>query len=69
MKFNCAYCHTPTTKSDNIIKMCCICDDDIRFIKIDEILSGFYNDKVYLLADYNIYDKNKSLHPTLSNVG
>jgi len=69
MKFNCAYCHTPTTKSDNIIKMCCICDDDTRFIKIDEILSGFYNDKVYLLSDgvNNVYDK-KDLLSGLLNV-
>lgn len=69
MKFNCTSCHTPTKKSYNVIKMCCICDDDIRFIKIDEILMGFYSDKVYLLSDNNIYDKNKSLHPTLSDVG
>ncbi len=71
MKFNCAHCHLPTKNAGNIIKMCCICDDDHRIIKIDEILLGFHTDKVYLLTStYNtVYDqKNKDLHSSLYHV-
>lgn len=71
MKFNCAQCHLPTKNAGNIIKMCCICDDDHRFIKIDEILLGFHSDKVYLLnSTHNtVYgQKNKDLHTSLFNV-
>lgn len=72
MKFNCVHCHSPTKKSGSIIKMCCICDEEYRFIKIDDILMGFHQDKVYLLnSTYNtVYDqKNQDLHTGLFNVG
>lgn len=72
MKFNCACCHSPTKNAGNLIKMCCICDDDHRIIKIDDILMGFHKDKVYLLnSTYNtVYDqKNQDLHSSLFNVG
>jgi hypothetical protein len=71
MKFNCVYCHLPTKNSGNIVKMCCICDDDSRFIKIDEILLGFHTDKVYLLntTHTTVYDqKNQDLYPSLFDV-
>jgi len=51
--------------------MCCICDDDSRFIKIDEILLGFHTDKVYLLntTHTTVYDqKNQDLYPSLFDV-
>jgi hypothetical protein len=69
MKIQCVYCHKPTVKRGHTVKMCCICDEDYRFLNIDDILSGFHHDKVYLLSDgvNNVYDK-KDLRSSLLNV-
>lgn len=49
--------------------MCCVCDDDHRFLPIDDVLFGFHADKIYLLSDgvNNVYDK-KDLRSGLLNV-
>jgi hypothetical protein len=52
--------------------MCCICDEDHRFLNIDEILSGFHHDKVYLLEKVeitNVYDQKNHLYTSLLDVG
>jgi hypothetical protein len=51
--------------------MCCICDEDYRFLNIDEILSGFHHDKVYLLEKgeiTNVYDQKNHLYASLLDV-
>jgi hypothetical protein len=49
--------------------MCCVCDDDYRFLDIDDVLFGFHTDKIYLLSGgaNNVYDK-KDLLSGLLNV-
>jgi hypothetical protein len=72
MKIQCVYCHKPTKKSGYTVKMCCICDEDHRFLNIDEILSGFHHDKVYLLEKVeitNVYDQKNHLYTSLLDVG
>ncbi len=72
MKIQCVYCHKPTTKKGQTVKMCCICDEDHRFLNIDEILSGFHYDKVYLLEKVeitNVYDQKNHLYTSLLDVG
>ena len=48
--------------------MKCMCDDECRFLNIDEILLGFHTDKVYLLTgdSNNVYDQ-KDLYSGLFN--
>lgn len=69
MKFHCVYCHVPVKNTNRKVKMCCLCDDDYRFLDIDDVLFGFHTDKIYLLSDgvNNVYDK-KNLLPGLLNV-
>lgn len=52
--------------------MKCICDDDCRFLNIDEILLGFHTDKVYLLTDgsNSVYGKkSNNLQKCVLDVG
>lgn len=52
--------------------MLCLCNEDYRFLNIEEVLLGFHCDKVYLLDDgsNNVYDKqNHALQKSPGNVG
>ena len=49
MKINCIFCHTPAIVRQSAILMKCMCDDEFRTARLDEIKYGFHNDKVYLL--------------------
>lgn len=62
MKVNCKYCNSPTFKKRSHVAMTCFCDDEYRFLNIEEILLGFHTDKVYLLTDslHSVYDKNSN---------
>lgn len=68
MKFFCTYCNTPTKHSGSVVKMCCICDEDYRHLRLDEILLGFHTDKVYLLTgeSNNVYEQ-KDLYAGVLN--
>ena len=68
MKIFCTYCNTPTTHKKTHVAMTCMCDDECRFLNIDEILLGFHTDKVYLLTgdSNNVYDQ-KDLYSGLFN--
>ena len=60
IKIFCTCCNTQTTNKRTHIAMKCLCDDEYRFLNIDEILLGFHNDKVYLLTEgsNSVYGKN-----------
>jgi len=70
MKIQCVYCHRPTVNRGSITKMSCICDEDYRFLNIQDILLGFHNDKVYLLekSDQIVYDKKDHVCSSLLHV-
>lgn len=60
MKVHCKYCNEPTRTKNTHVAMTCLCDDEYRFLNIEEILLGFHTDKVYLLTDglHSVYGKN-----------
>ncbi len=70
MKVHCIYCHQPTVHRGTITKMRCICDEDHRFLNIEDILLGFHKDKVYLLEkdDQNVYAQKDYLYTGLPDV-
>lgn len=49
--------------------MRCMCHDDHRFLKKEDVLSGFHNDKVYLLTDGpdKMYDNQTNLQKCVPN--
>lgn len=49
MDINCIFCDTPAIIKKAHVYMKCMCDDDFRIVPLNEIKSGFYTDKVYLL--------------------
>lgn len=73
MNVHCIYCNAALKKSTKMsYGMLCLCNEDYRFLNIEEVLLGFHCDKVYLLDDgsNNVYDKqNHALQKSPGNVG
>lgn len=69
MKAHCLYCNTQLIFQRSSYDMRCMCHDDHRFLKKEDVLSGFHNDKVYLLTDGpdKMYDNQTNLQKCVPN--
>jgi len=69
MKTHCLYCDTPLIFVRDSYRMRCICNDEYRFLKKEDVLSGFHTDKVYLLTDGpdKMYDNKTDLQKCVPN--
>jgi len=63
MNAHCLYCNTQLIFARASYGMRCMCDDENRFLKKEDILLGFHQDKVYLLNDGpdKMYDNKTDL--------
>lgn len=60
MNVHCIYCDAALKKSTQMLYgMRCLCDEDYRFLNIEEVLLGFHSNKVYLfdVGSNNVYDE------------
>jgi hypothetical protein len=69
MKAHCLYCDTQLMFARSSYGMRCMCHDEHRFLKKEDVLSGFHKDKVYLLDDGTdkMYDNQADLQKRVPN--
>ena len=71
MTIKCIHCNAELVKQTyaHVYGMRCMCHDEHRFLKIDDVLLGFHSDKVYLLENgYSQYDKTTKTESSVCNV-
>jgi hypothetical protein len=68
MIINCIFCNTTATVRHNYILMRCMCDDEFRAARVDDIKYGFHSDRVYLLETSTngdiVYDQTSEFKAT-----
>lgn len=57
MTVKCVFCDTTAIARNNFVLMKCMCDDEFRTARIDDIKYGFHSDHVYLLETSTKGDK------------
>jgi hypothetical protein len=71
MTINCIFCDTPAILRNNSVLMRCMCDDEFRTARIDDIKYGFHSDRVYLLETSTkgdkVYDQTNECKTTFHN--
>lgn len=52
-KITCKICYTPTNIQHNVVKMKCMCDDEIRTIPLDRVNDFEYSHIIFLQNEEN----------------